>query len=238
MKYFHVHYVKKFRILQEIVDSRSHFAHNKGMDEQLLRRTPQQARSQQRVEEILEATTDLLIEEGYDALSTSTIAQRANISIGSFYQFFANKEAVLHALAQRKLEKMTLLNEAVFTPDAIYVPTPILLERTVDTLVDFMDRNKGLHHLFSMPWLLPELQEIADRTTSQMIVEVQKVMQGKAPNLREEEAHVAAQAMVHMVQGLLPWVETAVPEQRPAIIAEFKRMGIAYMNAVTGETAA
>ncbi len=207
------------------------------MDEQLLRRTPQQARSQQRVEEILQAASDLLIEQGYDALSTSAIAQRAGISVGSLYQFFANKEAVLHALAQRYLEKMALLNETVFTPDAMYVPTPILLERTVDTLVDFMDRNKGLHHLFSMPWVLPELQEISDRTTNQMILEVQRIIQGKAPDLPEDEAHVAAQAMVYMVRGLLPWVETAVPEERAAIIAEFKRMGIAYMNAVTGETA-
>ena len=95
------------------------------MDKQSLRRTPQQARSQQRVEEILQAASDLLIEEGYEGLTTSAIAKRAGISVGSLYQFFANKEAVLQALAERYLEKMALLNETVFTADAVYVPISV-----------------------------------------------------------------------------------------------------------------
>lgn len=207
------------------------------MDEQAFRRTPQQARSQQRVEEILQAASDILVEEGYEGLSTSAIAQRAGISVGSLYQFFANKEAVLQALAQRYLEKMAMLNENVFTPDAIYVPTPILIERAVDTLVEFVDKNKGFNQLFSAPWLSPELQAVADASTNQMILEVQKIFQGKSPQLSDEESYVAAQALMHMIKGMLPLVETAVPEQRPAVIAEFKRMGIAYLTAVTEATA-
>ena len=206
------------------------------MDKQNLRRQPQQNRSQQRVAEILQAASDLLVEQGYEGLSTSAIAAKAGISVSSLYQFFANKEAVLQALAQRYLEKVTLLNEQVFTPDAVYVPTAVLFGRTVDILVDFADRNKGFHQLFSTPWLSPELQAVGDASTNQMIAEIQKIMMGKAPHLPEGEAHVAAQVLMHMIKGLLPLVETAVPEQRPAIIAEFKRMGMAYLTAVTGLT--
>jgi AcrR family transcriptional regulator len=65
------------------------------------RRTPQQERSQQTVEALLNATATLLDEVGYDALTTKAIAARAGTSIGAFYQFFANKEAAINELVQR-----------------------------------------------------------------------------------------------------------------------------------------
>lgn len=200
------------------------------MDEQGLRRKPQQIRSQQRVEEILLAAADLLVEEGYEGLSTTSIAQRAGISVGSLYQFFANKDAILQALAQRYLEKMTLLNEAVFTADAVYVPLEILFGRTVDTLVAVAERNRGFHQLFNMPWISPELQAVADASTKAMVTEIRKIIMGKAPHLKEADANVAAQVLMNMIKGLLPMVETADSDQRPAIIAEFKRMGVAYLT--------
>ena len=202
------------------------------MDEQTLRRTPQQERSQQRVAKILQAASDLIVTEGYEGLSTSAIAERAGISVGSLYQFFANKEAVLQALAQRYLEKVTLLNETVFTPDAIYVPVDVLFGRTVDGLVDFLARNQGFHQLFSNPWISPELQAVSEAATAQMTLEVKKIFLGKAPHLGDEVAQAASEVLIHMVSGVLSAVETAVPPQRDLIIAEFKRMGIAYLNAV------
>lgn len=205
------------------------------MEEQPYRRTPQQARSQQRVEEILQAASDLLVEKGYEGLSTSAIAGRAGISVGSLYQFFANKEAVLQALAQKYLEKIAVLNGEVFTPDAVYVPTPVLFARTVDILVAFTEQYKGFHQLFTMPWILPELQAVANASTSEMIAEIQKIFMGKAPHLSTEETHVAAQVLMHMIQGVLPLVETADPAQRDAIITEFKRMGAAYLTAVEND---
>lgn len=202
------------------------------MDEQTLRRTPQQQRSQQRVLKILQAASDLIVTAGYEGLSTSAIAERAGISVGSLYQFFANKEAVLQALAQRYLEKVSLLNETVFTPDAIYVPVDVLFGRTVEALVDFMGRNQGFHQLFKNPWISPELQAVSETATAQMTAEVKRIVLGKAPHLADEVAQAAAEVLVHMVSGVLPAVETAVPAERPLIIAEFKRMGIAYLNAV------
>lgn len=233
MKSFHVYnYVKKFHIFQPVLDNCSYFIHNEGMDEQTLRRTPQQERSQQRVEKILQVASDLIRSEGYEGLSTSVIAEQAGVSVGSLYQFFANKEAILQALAQRYLEKVTLLNETVFTPDAIYVPVDVLFGRTVDGLVDFMARSQGFHQLFNSPWISPELQAVSDAATAQMIMKVKQIFLGKAPHLADEQAQAAAAVLVHMVSGVLTLVETAVPAQRPLIITEFKRMGVAYLNAV------
>ncbi|MBB6471323.1 AcrR family transcriptional regulator [Sphaerisporangium rubeum] len=72
--------------------------------QQPLRRRPAQRRSARRVERMLDACAELLDEAGYDALSTTRIAERASVAIGSVYQFFPDKRAVTVALTQRNVE--------------------------------------------------------------------------------------------------------------------------------------
>ncbi|WP_148233109.1 MULTISPECIES: TetR/AcrR family transcriptional regulator [Thermomonospora] len=69
-----------------------------------LRRRPAQRRSAERVQRMLDACAEILDEVGYDGLSTTRIAQRAEVAIGSVYQFFPDKRAVAQALALRNLE--------------------------------------------------------------------------------------------------------------------------------------
>ncbi|GAA2166110.1 TetR family transcriptional regulator [Actinomadura napierensis] len=69
-----------------------------------LRRRPAQRRSAERVQRMLDACADILDEDGYDGLTTTRIAQRAEVAIGSVYQFFPDKRAVAQALALRNLE--------------------------------------------------------------------------------------------------------------------------------------
>lgn len=65
------------------------------------RKIPRQARSLATVEVILDATALLLVNEGYEQATTNRIAERAGVSIGSLYQYFPNREAVVAALAHR-----------------------------------------------------------------------------------------------------------------------------------------
>ncbi len=66
-----------------------------------LRRAPAQARSRERVEKMLAAAKDLIAEKGSDALRMGEVAERAGVSIGSLYQFFPDKAAVIRTLAER-----------------------------------------------------------------------------------------------------------------------------------------
>ncbi|WP_084337179.1 TetR/AcrR family transcriptional regulator [Actinomadura oligospora] len=70
-----------------------------------LRRRPAQRRSAERVQRMLDACAEILDEDGYDGLTTTRIAQRAEVAIGSVYQFFPDKRAVAQALALRNLEQ-------------------------------------------------------------------------------------------------------------------------------------
>lgn len=69
-----------------------------------LRRVPVQERSAARVQRMLDACAALVDEVGYDGLTTTTLAERAGVAIGSVYQFFPDKRAVVAALTARNLD--------------------------------------------------------------------------------------------------------------------------------------
>ncbi|MGJ7909120.1 TetR family transcriptional regulator [Actinopolyspora sp. H202] len=70
-----------------------------------LRRKPVQQRSAQRVERMLESCAQLIDEVGYDGLTTTLIAERAGVAVGSLYQFFPDKRAVVQELTLRNLDR-------------------------------------------------------------------------------------------------------------------------------------
>jgi AcrR family transcriptional regulator len=68
-----------------------------------LRRIPVQERSQARVNRMLDVCADIVDELGYEGLTTTLLAERAGVAIGSVYQFFPDKRAVVQALTERNL---------------------------------------------------------------------------------------------------------------------------------------
>lgn len=70
------------------------------------RREPVQERSRRRVEAVLDAAERLVVAEGVEQVTTSGIARESGVPVGSLYQYFADKEAVLLALAERHMAEM------------------------------------------------------------------------------------------------------------------------------------
>ena len=77
------------------------------------RKRPSQERSRATVDTILDATARVLIHAGFDGLTTNAVATKAGVSIGSLYQYFPNKEAMVSALIERHMNEMNgaILNE-------------------------------------------------------------------------------------------------------------------------------
>ncbi len=69
------------------------------------RKFPKQARARATVEAILVATAQLLVEQGFEKLTTARVAERAGVSIGSLYQYFPNKQALAAAVVDHYGEK-------------------------------------------------------------------------------------------------------------------------------------
>ena len=84
-----------------------------------VRRRPRQARSRGTVETLLEAATRVFRREGWKA-TTNRIAIEAGVSVGSLYEYFPNKQALLEALAERHLQVAeALVAEAIEQPRSL-----------------------------------------------------------------------------------------------------------------------
>jgi len=71
------------------------------------RKSPMQARSAASVDAILEATTQVLLNVGKERLTTTKVASRAGVSVGTLYQYFPNKSALLKAALKRHMDEIT-----------------------------------------------------------------------------------------------------------------------------------
>jgi len=71
------------------------------------RKSPVQARSTASVDAILEATIQVLLQVGKERLTTTRVAKRAGVSVGTLYQYFPNKSALLQAALRRHLDEVT-----------------------------------------------------------------------------------------------------------------------------------
>ena len=79
------------------------------MNDAQIRRQPQQERSKAKVETILDAALDLIVESGAENLAIREVARRAGVPIGSLYQYFPSKTAIIRELAKRNLDRVSLM---------------------------------------------------------------------------------------------------------------------------------
>jgi AcrR family transcriptional regulator len=83
-----------------------------------LRKEPKQARSNELVEAILEAALQVLAKEGAQRFTTTRVAERAGVSVGSLYQYFPNKAAILFRLQQDEWQRMSDMLRRVLEDDS------------------------------------------------------------------------------------------------------------------------
>jgi AcrR family transcriptional regulator len=121
------------------------------------RKTPSQERSKRTVERILDAATRIFHEHGYTGATTNDIADEADVSVGSLYQYFPNKDAILVALTQRHIAATT----TELTDLLLGLPSDSDVETILRTVVDFLVSQHDLDdlHLLVMHQA-PRTQEI------------------------------------------------------------------------------
>jgi AcrR family transcriptional regulator len=96
------------------------------------RKEPSQQRSRERVERMMVAAKAIIEEQGSDALRMGEVAERAGVSIGSLYQFFPDKSAIIRALAERITESSRACIDAALN----VVTTEEELRKAFSELVD------------------------------------------------------------------------------------------------------
>lgn len=167
------------------------------------RKRPQQARSQRTVEAILQAAAQVFSRRGYAATTTNHIAERAGVSIGSLYEYFPSKDALLAALMEAHIAE----GEAALTAAAAEVAgrTSDLagtVRHLVRTMVALHARDRDLHRvLFEEAPLSRRLRQTLHEVEARIVDAVIGLLDAH-PEVRVADVGLAASIAVHTVESL------------------------------------
>jgi AcrR family transcriptional regulator len=102
------------------------------------RRSPMQERSQETVQRIFRATSELLASAQIDEITTSRIAHAAGLSIGALYRFFPDKQSIIDAIAVRHMEEFRAEFESRLSTLS-FNDGPAFLSTVIDAFVAFLE---------------------------------------------------------------------------------------------------
>ncbi|UJR79713.1 TetR/AcrR family transcriptional regulator [Sandaracinus amylolyticus] len=171
------------------------------------RKRPLQRRAQDTVDAILDATAHILVRDGYDALSTNRVAERAGVSIGSLYQYFPNKESLVGELVDRHsafLFQMVVDTFAAMSDHAPRTVAGALVSAMIASKRERPKLAKVLREQIPRTGRLARYEQELDR-----VIEITKAyLDAHHALLRVEDTRLAAFVSVHMVDALTHAVTT------------------------------
>jgi len=191
------------------------------------RKHPIQKRSRETVEVILEAATQVFILMGYSAGTTNHIAERAGVSIGSLYQYFPNKDAILVSLAERHLTDSE--NEIVRMLDSFLkgnAGIDRLIGKMIEAMLDIHLKAPELHRmLFEEAPLPKKLWEKILSFESDLAVIIAEIFQ-KNEHVKLKNPILSARLLVKMFESMTHWyiLYGQAFFRREEFVYEFNRM--------------
>jgi AcrR family transcriptional regulator len=189
------------------------------------RRQPRQSRGHRRVDALLNAAAEEIGAVGYEAATMCSIAERAGASIGSLYQFFPNKLAVVQALRQRYCEEFEQL-WAPLADEAPHESLGELVNQMVDSTVAFVERHPAFLALLDAPGSTHAPAGVKERF--QQLVAT--FFLARRPRMSPEKALRLATMTLQMVKSMnFLYRELSPPERRP-YVQEFKILLERYLE--------
>lgn len=175
-------------------------------------KAPRQARSKATVDAIVEATGQVFERGGYRRTTAAKVAERAGVSVGSLYQYFPDKEAMIRAFFERRLAEDIELMEAVASRAAGASPVA-LLRIAVEEMVALYRRDRALYagvaEILPMAEQTPEVREGLERAvamTRMHLAAHPELGGGRDPEL-------LALLFVHALRGALFKIVELAPER-------------------------
>ena len=195
------------------------------------RKTPVQARSVASVDAILQATLQVLLQVGKERLTTTRVASRAGVSVGTLYQYFPNKSALLQAALRRHMDNVAEAVElackeqrgATLQPMSTALITAFLKAKMKDA-----KRSVALYSVSSDVDGARIVQQIGTRINQAIV----RMLASSCESLATDPQLVAS-----MLQGMMAGVsrrilESSAPEKQfESLRQELIVAACAYLNA-------
>lgn len=198
------------------------------------RRRPAQARSRERFDRILLAARATLVHSGFESFTFDEVAKRAEVPIGTLYQFFANKYVLICELDRVD----TAENVAELERFARQVPAlqwPDILSEFIDHLARLWRDDPSRRAVWHAVQSTPATRYTAAHTEQRILDLLVEVLEPLSPQSPVEVRYRLAGFLVQTVVALLNYAVRDLEEGNgyfEGIVAEIKRMLISYLISV------
>ncbi|MBU0724641.1 MAG: TetR/AcrR family transcriptional regulator [Alphaproteobacteria bacterium] len=191
------------------------------------RKLPTQTRSRQTVATILEAAAQVLMRNGYDRTTTNLVAEKAGVSIGSLYEYFPNKEALVAALASAHIDELIARIDNALQISEEETPSSFV-GALIRAGLDAHRVNPALHKVLVEQ--VPRIGGLAESLDIQTVLQ-QKIEHGlheRSPHLPPTRARMIALVLETCIEALThraivekpDWLETGEIEAEAQLLLE------------------
>ena len=194
------------------------------------RKKPRQERARHTVDMIAEAARRIISERGFKALTTNHVAELAGVSVGSLYQYFPNKHAIVREVFDRHRQQVAkvaaeLVVEAqsLSLKDAIYRAMEIFAGPHLSTILFHKMLVTELNTYFT----LEERKESIDR----LIAGAEAWLKSRGDEVKRQDLALAAELVVQMMAGSIQGALEYRPHrlEEPAFVSEVTDMIYNYL---------
>jgi AcrR family transcriptional regulator len=194
-----------------------------------IRTEPQQQRSRDKRDRVLAAAAALLQEVPYDEIGTRQIADRAEVSVGSLYRFFPDKDAIFSALSATWLEKVLELLDA-----QLAAPPPTigdLVDRLVEAFAQFFRAEPGYRQVSLGSQALRMAPGAGAQNDEQLAERLRTVLAGHYGAPDDGSLGRRLLLVVRLTEFMLNQAFRADPGGDPWVLAELKVLLRRYISA-------
>jgi AcrR family transcriptional regulator len=202
---------------------------------QKTRRSPSGERGQRRRDLILDTAADLLADGGVEAINTNVLAEQAGISVGSVYQYFSNKEAILIALSERYMQQLGSNTVAALKQDVSGLDLATMVDRVIDPMIAFERKHPAFRHLNAGQEGEGTLAEAVQRIDQEILATIYDLLLRVCPELNP----IQGWQIARMTKALYKGMSYIIQQQRDiekdggdvdGMIADMKRMMADYLE--------
>jgi AcrR family transcriptional regulator len=202
-----------------------------------LRRQPQQQRSKDRVERILEAAAEVFDEVGYEAATTHQIAAKARTAVGSLYQFFPDKAAIFNAMELRHIKKVTKMWEESNTTEIVLLPLREMIRQLVKAVNQLFEQPVSRVVFVQFFTQRQIFQSIDESMTQGAINFLFGILQKRNPMLDASLLGLLAEVSVHSSNAvILAALREPDMQRRQMFTKEIEDLLVSYLEPYMGDS--
>ncbi|MBR0814615.1 TetR family transcriptional regulator [Bradyrhizobium diazoefficiens] len=198
------------------------------------RKNASQARSRATVDALVEATARILVREGFEKASTNRIAEIAGVSVGSLYQYFPSKEALVAAVIERHNDEIMKVVRAAFA-EVTDMPIDKAVRRLVTVAIEAHHIDPDLHRILAEQ--IPRIGQLRDVEASNREVHalVRGYLESHRKEMRKIDIDVATFICVSAIEAVahntvLNGAEMLSEKMVKVLVEETTRMVVGYLR--------